>query len=100
MSFKRGYGRVMLSSAKSDTVLIGLFEAKTHLSELVTRAEAGESITITRHGRAVACLVPAMRRSSAQEVRSRGDRVRAILADAGFTTTHEEIDELKRMGRS
>ncbi len=38
---------------------IGAFEAKTHLSELLQRAERGEEITITRHGRPVARLVPA-----------------------------------------
>lgn len=38
---------------------VGLFEAKTHLSKLVERVEQGEEITLTRHGRAVAKLVPA-----------------------------------------
>jgi prevent-host-death family protein len=37
---------------------IGLFEAKTHLSELVARAERGEEVIITRHNRPVARLVP------------------------------------------
>lgn len=37
---------------------IGAYEAKTHLSELLDRAAAGESITITRHGVPVAMLVP------------------------------------------
>jgi prevent-host-death family protein len=37
---------------------IGLFEAKTHLSELVARAEQGEEVIITRHNRPVAKLVP------------------------------------------
>jgi prevent-host-death family protein len=38
---------------------VGTFEAKTHLSALLERVEQGEEITITRHGRAVARLVPA-----------------------------------------
>ena len=37
---------------------VGSFEAKTHLSELLERVSAGESITITKHGTAVAMLVP------------------------------------------
>jgi len=37
---------------------IGMFEAKTHLSELVDRVERGETIVITRHGEPVARLVP------------------------------------------
>jgi prevent-host-death family protein len=36
---------------------VGLFEAKTHLSELVTRAEAGEEVVIMRHNRPVAKIV-------------------------------------------
>lgn len=37
---------------------VGTFEAKTHLSTLLEQVERGEEITITRHGRAVARLVP------------------------------------------
>ena len=37
---------------------MGAFEAKTHLSELLQRVEAGEVVTITKHGRPVARLVP------------------------------------------
>jgi len=38
---------------------VGSFEAKTKLAELLDRVEAGETVTITRRGRAVAKLVPA-----------------------------------------
>jgi prevent-host-death family protein len=38
---------------------VGAFEAKTKLAELLDRVESGETITITRHGKAVAKLVPA-----------------------------------------
>ena len=37
---------------------VGTFEAKTHLSALLEEVERGEEITITRHGKAVARLVP------------------------------------------
>lgn len=36
---------------------IGIYEAKSRLSELVEKAEAGEEVTITRRGRPVAKLV-------------------------------------------
>lgn len=36
---------------------VGLFEAKTHLSEYVARAEAGEEVIIMRHNKPVAKLV-------------------------------------------
>ncbi len=37
---------------------VGSYEAKTRLPELLRRVEGGERITITRHGRAIALLVP------------------------------------------
>ncbi len=37
---------------------VGAFEAKTHLAALLDAVSAGEQITITRHGRPVARLVP------------------------------------------
>jgi len=40
---------------------ITLAEAKAHLSALITEAEAGAEITITRHGRPVARIVGAPR---------------------------------------
>ncbi len=40
---------------------VGAYEAKTHLPALLERVEQGEEITITKHGRAVARLVPVAR---------------------------------------
>ncbi len=37
---------------------VGLFQAKTHLSEYVARAEAGEEVIIMRHNKPVARIVP------------------------------------------
>jgi prevent-host-death family protein len=37
---------------------IGTFEAKTHLSMLLEQVGHGEEITITKHGKAIARLVP------------------------------------------
>jgi prevent-host-death family protein len=48
---------------------VTLAEAKTHLSALLTEAEAGAEITITRHGRPVARIVGAPR----EVVRTQGD---------------------------
>lgn len=42
-------------------VEVGVHEAKTHLSRLLTRVAAGEDIVITRSGRPVARLVPVER---------------------------------------
>jgi prevent-host-death family protein len=42
---------------------VGAFQAKTHFSQLLERAAKGEEITITKHDRPVARLVPAERPS-------------------------------------
>lgn len=55
---------------------IGAYDAKTHLSALLDRVERGERVTITRHGRPVAILVPA---PGAAE-RTVDDAVAGILA--------------------
>jgi prevent-host-death family protein len=39
---------------------VGMHEAKTHLSKLVERAEAGEDVVIQRNGKPVVRLVPVL----------------------------------------
>jgi len=39
-------------------VTVNVHEAKTHLSKLLERIEAGETVTIARAGRPIADLVP------------------------------------------
>lgn len=47
---------------------IPLAEAKAHLSELVARAEAGETVRITRRGRPVAEITPIRREKKPLDV--------------------------------
>jgi prevent-host-death family protein len=54
-----------MMAKNADTV--GAYEAKTHLSELLERVEAGREITITRHGSPVAKLVPVKRRATVDQ---------------------------------
>jgi prevent-host-death family protein len=47
---------------------VGAYEARTQLSRLLDDVEQGETITITRHGRPIARLVPVCgRRRSVKE---------------------------------
>lgn len=46
----------MKSNETSST--IGAFDAKTHFSKVLDRVEHGEIITVTRHGKAIARIVP------------------------------------------
>jgi len=45
---------------------VGAFQAKTHLADLLRRAEAGEEVIITRRGKPVARLI-AFEKSPASE---------------------------------
>jgi prevent-host-death family protein len=51
-------------------ITVGAFEAKTHLSSLLEKVEAGEEVLITRHGKPIARLVGAQAE----------DRTRAVEA--------------------
>lgn len=46
---------------------VGAYDAKTHFSELLQRVEAGEEVTITRHGSPVAKMVPIKKASTPAE---------------------------------
>ncbi len=83
---------------------IGLFEAKTHLSELIARAERGEEVIITRHNKPVAKLVPMddqppfdpeKRRLAIENLL----HLRDELFEAHGSMTTEEIVRLVRDGR-
>lgn len=41
-----------------NTIQVGAFEAKTHLSKLLDAVEQGSHVLITRHGKAIAEIVP------------------------------------------
>ena len=55
---------------------IGAFEAKNTLGTLLDRVERGEEIVITRHGKAVARLVPNGNRIDQQQARTALQRIR------------------------
>lgn len=49
---------------------VDAFEAKNKLDQLLDQVERGEEITITRHGKEVARLVPAKHGSNREEARA------------------------------
>lgn len=75
---------------------IGAYDAKTNLARLLDAVEEGATVTITRHGHAVARLVPAA------GVRSDPDEVIAALRAArrgvrrGRTSVRKMIEEGRR----
>lgn len=60
---------------------IGAYEAKTHLSELLKKVEGGQEIVITKHGTAVARLVPVKKKASAEERVAAIERIQGLAAD-------------------
>ena len=59
-------------------VEVGVHEAKTHLSRLLTQVAAGEDVVVTRSGRPVARLVP-VERSGRRKLGM--DRGRFVIPD-------------------
>ena len=55
---------------------VNVYEAKTHLSRLLDRAQGGEEIVITRHGRPVARLGPIRDRPPARKLGALRGRIR------------------------
>ena len=76
---------------------IGLFEAKTHLSELVARAERGEEVVITRHNKPVAKLVPVV--AVVPDSQARRAAVNALLKGARGRTLGLDWRTLRDEGR-
>ena len=55
---------------------VGAFEAKNKLGQLLDQVERGEEITITRHGKEIARLVPAKSSFNREEARAAVRRIR------------------------
>lgn len=72
----------------------GVFEAKNKLSMLLDAVERGEEIVITRHGRAVARLVPDRTGHHANYARAAAERIRARAQ--GLNGTPFDWQEWKR----
>ncbi len=77
---------------------IGLFEAKTHLSELISRAERGEEVIITRHNKPVAKLVP-MEGGKADGRQKRQAALHALEVFDRIKVPGTTVAELIRAGR-
>lgn len=78
----------------------GTFEAKNRLSALLDMVEAGEEVTITRNGKAVAKLVPAD--GAARDIeaarRAAAEGLRAIRARSkpGLESLKDLVNEGRR----
>ena len=76
---------------------IGAFEAKNKLAALLDRVERGEEVLITRHGKAVARLVPAVPSFNRDKARQAARNL--IAASRGITLGNLKIKDLINEGR-
>jgi len=80
---------------------MNIAEAKSKLSELVARAEAGEEVVIARNGKAVVRLVVAKSSHPAKQRRSIGlwDHLNLNLDDDVFFKRDLELEEAAENSR-
>ena len=72
-------------------------EAKTHLPQLLDDVERGETLIITRHGRAIARIVPEVNRRQA-EIDSALESIAALRKRNG-KITFDELRSAREEGR-
>jgi prevent-host-death family protein len=77
------------------TTTVGAYEAKTHLSALLAQVERGETVTITRHGRPIARLIPIDIHRPAEHIFVELDRLRQGVTTGGMSI-REMIEEGRR----
>jgi prevent-host-death family protein len=63
-------------------------EAKTHLPQLLDEVERGETLVITRHGRAIARIVPEARQRQ-EEIDQAIEAIKALRKRTGKVTLEE-----------
>jgi len=76
---------------------IGAFEAKNKLGQLLDLVERGEEVVITRHGKAVARLVPPKAGLSRADAREAAQRIREM--SRGVTLAGLRLKDLVDEGR-
>lgn len=76
---------------------VGAFEAKNKLSALLDEVEQGAEVTITRRGRPVARLVPAL--SAVDRDKSRRAVANLLARSEGVTLAGLKIKDLVNEGR-
>src|SRR6266851_29854 len=89
----------MNDETRPEGIRVGAYEAKTRFSELVARAEKGESFLVTRNGRPVARITP-VDDVDREGARRAADRLRTLLTAQGPPVSEEEArqnwEDLKR----
>ena len=69
-------------------------EAKAHFSECLRVVEQGNAVLITRHGRAVAALVPAQEAALLKRLRAAGPQAGLAGVAGGWKGSEELVERL------
>lgn len=83
----------------ADANQVSAFDAKTHLSQLLLRAQQGDRITITKHNMPVAMLVPIQSLDLEMNVGIANVIEKILLARKKSTLGGESIQAFKEEGR-
>jgi prevent-host-death family protein len=81
---------------------LSVAQVKATLSEQIRSAEHGDPVVITRHGKAVAALVPADDLEALRRLRAKGPEGGLASIAGGWEDSEELVailDQSKRMGR-
>ncbi|MDR3538282.1 MAG: type II toxin-antitoxin system prevent-host-death family antitoxin [Acetobacteraceae bacterium] len=91
----------MTQIIRQPAAMVGAYDAKAKLSELLDRVEQGEQIVITRHGKPVARMVPEGEHDVARALAAveRITAIRKELAGQGVRVTQAEIRAMRDEGR-
>src|SRR5438046_2436603 len=81
-----------MSNSQTTPTTIGAYEAKTRFSELVSRAENGETFLVTKNGRPVARIVP-VDDVDRERALAAAERLRTLLAAQGPPVPEEEAQQ-------
>ena len=75
-------------------------EAKAHFAECLRQAEGGDAIVLTRHGKAVAALVPIDLLEQLERLRAAGPEAGLASVAGGWEGSEEVAERAVSYGRS
>lgn len=75
-------------------------EAKTHFAEFLRSVERGRAVVITRHGKAVAALVPAAEAAEFERLRAAGPHGGLAGLVGGWDDSEQFVDQLAQLRRT
>ena len=79
---------------------VGIYDARSRLSELVDRVEAGEEVILTRRGRPIVRLVRAEEEARRKARAAAVERIRSLNRRMKLTITRAELRRAMAKGRA